>query len=522
MIGELIENAALLVAMAVVYDLLAQRLLHGSLPYQLTAGALFGLVAIISMSTPVALAPGIFYDGRSIILCVAGFIGGPAAGGVAAVMAGSYRLWLGGAGTLVGVLTIVEAAGLGYLFYRLRMHDTAWERPLRLLLLGVAVHVLQLLVQVFLPGNLWREAVPSIAPVILTVYPLAVVLIISLFLQGEQKRGAERALRESEERYRSLFHTTRAPMLLLDVESNLIVEANTAALAFYGFRYELLQGMDYSELSVQPGDESAKLFMEAQERGHHSFELQHIGADGSVRTVVAFTSSVEEGDRNYIYLVIHDITRLREAEQQLHSLLEEKEVLLREVNHRVKNNLAVMVGLINLQTEEVESREDALSALSKTRDRILAMSSIHSLLYHSPDVSHICIPEYLRSVIQKLQGVYQQPSNISLEMDMEELMVDVNRAVPLGLIVSEAITNALKHAFAPEAAGEIRVLLYSRGQHGVLQIKDNGRGIPRETAKKGTISLGQQLMHSLAQQIDGTLTIDSGKEGTTVELEFGG
>ena len=520
MIGELIENAALLVAMAVVYDLLAQRLLHGSLPYQLAAGGLFGIVALISMSTPVAFAPGIFYDGRSIILCVAGFIGGPASGGVAAVMAGGYRLWIGGAGTLVGVLTIIEAAGLGYLFYRLRMRDTAWERPLRLLLLGLAVHVIQLLMQLLLPGEIWREAVRSIAPVVLTVFPLAVVLIISLFLQGEKKRGTERALRESEERYRSLFHTTRAPMLLLDVESNLIIEANAAALAFYGFHYELLQGMEYSSLSAQPEHESAKLFMEAQERGHHSFELQHISADGSVRTVVAFTSSVEERNRSYIYLVIHDITRLREAEQQLHSLLEEKEVLLREVNHRVKNNLAVMVGLINLQTEEVKSREDALSALSKTRDRILAMSSIHNLLYHSPDVSHICIPEYLRSVIQKLRTVYLHNPAIRLEMDMEELMVDVNRAVPLGLIVSEAITNALKHAFEPGSAGEIRVRLYSRGNRGVLQVQDNGCGFPEERVETGKISLGQQLMRSLSQQIDGTLSIDSGEGGTTVELEF--
>lgn len=506
--------------MAAVYDLLARRLMRGSLYHRLAAGVIFGLLALASMMTPLRFAPGIIYDGRSVILSVAGFIGGPAAGGVAAVIAGAYRIWLGGAGMAAGVCVILEAAGFGVLFHRLRLKGEGWERPERLFLLGLAVHLVQLALQLLLPEDIRWEAIRALAPVLLIVYPLAVVLIISLFLQGERKHRAEQALQASEERYRSLFDTSHAPMLLLDPRDDSIAEANTAACRYYGYRRDQLIGSRYADLSLQPENESASLFLDAQEQGRHSFELQHLRADGSVRTVIVFTSAVLEREREYLYLVIHDITRLREAEQQLHSLLEEKEVLLREINHRVKNNLAVLVGLLNLQLGEVHGREEALDALYKTRDRILAMSSIHNLLYHSSDVSRIPFAEYLRDVVTTLRGVYHGADGVRVEFELEDFTIDVNYAVPVGLIVNEAVTNAMKHAFDGQTAdGVIRVRFYRNDGWDVLRVEDNGKGFGPGDADEKNPSLGMQLMQSLAQQIDGDFAM-YGEGGTTVILRF--
>jgi PAS domain S-box-containing protein len=518
-VGQLIENVALLVALAAVYDLVALRLLRGGSYSRAAAGLLFGIVSIIAMLSPLHFDSGIIYDSRTVILSAAGFIGGPVTAAIAAVLASAYRIWFGGIGTFVGTLTILEAAGLGTLFFYLRRGNRRWEQAPALLGFGLLVQLLQLLLQPLLPGDIWIEVLQSVGAVLLGIYPLAVALVIALFLQGERKWNAEQALRESEQRYRSLFDTSHSPMLLIDPADERIAEANAAAERFYGYRRDELRGKPYAALSAQPESEGVGLFFQAQRRGLHSFELQHIGDDGTSRTVTAFASTLQEGNRSYLYLALYDITRLREAELQLHGMVEEREMLLREINHRVKNNLAVILGLVNLQTSEVESREDARDALNKTRDRIMAMSSVHNLLYHSGDLARLRFPAYLRDVVNKLLTVYRSEQEILVEFELEELAVDFELAMPLALIVNEAVTNALKHAFPEEEGGRIRVELYSLDhRRTVLRILDNGRGLP-PGAEQARHSLGLHLMYSLAQQVDGSLELRD-DVGTKVELYF--
>jgi len=192
MILELLQNVALLVTLSVGLQLLAQRIDRPGLLYPLAAGALFGAVGVVAMMTPLEFVPGVIYDGRSIIVSLAGFIGGPVTATVAALMCAAYRLYLGGAGAVVGVLVVIESALFGVAFYYLRRRNPRWERPVWLWLFGVVVQSVMLLLQLLLPGRLGWQVVPQIAPSVLIFYPLGFMVAALVFLENERRRALEK------------------------------------------------------------------------------------------------------------------------------------------------------------------------------------------------------------------------------------------------------------------------------------------------------------------------------------------
>ncbi len=194
MILELLQNVALLVTLSVGLQLLGRRLEQPGRLYKLVAGVLFGLVGVVAMATPLTFAPGLIYDGRSIILSLAGFIGGPLTAAVAVAISIVYRLWLGGVGTIVGVLVIIESGVLGSIFYVQRRRDPRWEQPVRLWLIGVIVQVAMLATQLLLPGRLGWEVIRVIAPTVLLLYPLGFVASALIFLDFQRRRGLEETL----------------------------------------------------------------------------------------------------------------------------------------------------------------------------------------------------------------------------------------------------------------------------------------------------------------------------------------
>lgn len=194
MILELLQNVALLVALSVGLQLLAQRINRPGLLYSLAAGMLFGVVGVVAMMTPFHFAPGVIYDGRSIIVSLAGFMGGPVTGTVAAVLCILYRLYLGGIGAPVGVLVILEAALFGILFYYLRRRNPLWEHPFRLWLLGVVVQSTMLLVQLLLPGSLGWQVLSVVGPSVLLLYPVGFMVAALVFLENERRLTLEKTV----------------------------------------------------------------------------------------------------------------------------------------------------------------------------------------------------------------------------------------------------------------------------------------------------------------------------------------
>lgn len=637
---DIIHNIALLVALSVAYGLLSERMPAGTVTHRGVSGILFGGVCIVGMMTPLRFAPGVIYDGRSIVLTVAAFIGGPVTGTIAGVMAAAYRLWLGGIGTVAGVLTVAASVGLGVLFNLLRRRDQAWERAGRILILGVLVHVLMLAAQLFIPSGVGVRAVTDLGPVIIVLYSASVVLISRVFIDREQRRRTRRALAESEERYRRLFEDSAAVMLVLDPQDGRIVDANPAAERFYGWSREQLTSMRAGDINTSGAEEIQAELTAARRAERQYFEFRHRRADGSVRDVEIFSGPVKVGGRELLYSIIHDTTARKQAERALHlssycienaildiiqarvrdarimsanrqacdslgyteeelrrltifdidptfsfgrwkqnasetedgndltfesvrrrkdgsifpveitvTLIEfdgeeyafsfarditarahheaeleasvrEKEVLLKEIHHRVKNNLSVIASLLNLQRDRVRNQEEALGALEKSRDRIATMAEIHMLLYETESFSAVEFSDYVDVLTRKLMSLYGRSKEIRLTLKLETVSLDITRAVPLALIVNEVVTNALKHAYVGRQTGHLGVELrpVSDGLFR-LAVWDDGPGCPVCGPGEEAPSLGLQLIRVLSQQLSARLAYDT-DAGTRAEITF--
>ncbi|MCC6490994.1 MAG: PAS domain S-box protein, partial [Candidatus Hydrogenedentes bacterium] len=330
MLLDLVQNIALLVALAVGLQGLAQWLEDRHLQFRFLAGLLFGVVGVIGMMTPVTFAPGVIYDGRSIVLSLAGLFGGVVPAAVAGVMCGVYRFfYVGGAGAYVGVAVVMEASLLGVALRYLRKRDPRWVRPVPLLLFGLLVHAIMLLIQLGLPEQMGWQVARRVGPVVLIGYPIAFLVAARVFLEGERRRDAMRTLAESEERYRSLFETNHAAMLLVDPGSESVVDANSAAERFYGWSRGELRGKPLSEINTLSPEQIRLEMRAAQEAERNHFFFQHRLADGSVRDVEVYSGSLRFADKDLLYSIVHDVTErkraqdaLRDREQHLHTILQ--------------------------------------------------------------------------------------------------------------------------------------------------------------------------------------------------------
>jgi PAS domain S-box-containing protein len=210
-------------------------------------------------------------------------------------------------------------------------------------------------------------------------------------------------------------------------------------------------------------------------------------------------------DQDLIILTLQDIT---------------ERIMLREIHHRVKNNLQTISSLLDLQTESIKDPE-ALEAFRSSQSRIRSMSLIHERLYKSENLSCIKAQEYIKNLTDYLEATYDsQAGNIKLKTNVQNILLNLDTAIPCGLIINELVSNSMKYAFPGEQAGTIEVsLLISSVDSISLSVKDNGIGIPADISIKDSPSLGLQLVHLLAKQIYGTLKMER-ENGTRVEIIF--
>lgn len=216
-----------------------------------------------------------------------------------------------------------------------------------------------------------------------------------------------------------------------------------------------------------------------------------------------------------------ELSERKQAEEELKKSLDEKEVLLKEIHHRVKNNLNVVASLLNLQHSRIETVEQAKEALLSSQNRVQSMSRVHESLYESSDLSSIDIERYISSLIDDLVHLYDTSGRVSYELDIDELHLDINRAVPFGLILNEVVTNALVHAFPGEKGGVLRIELHL-GSNGAVytRVTDDGVGLPEQYDEEElSDSLGLELITILTEQLGGTHRV-TGDEGTSFELDF--
>ncbi len=265
----------------------------------------------------------------------------------------------------------------------------------------------------------------------------------------------------------------------------------------------------------------------------HEFRLRR--RDGKIRWVHGIIQNIADDAGNFQYFqgTLYDINERKIAEEALEKI---EVVRKKEIHHRIKNNLQVISSLLALQSENF--RDDAVvEAFRESQNRVISMSLIHEELYKSRDVETIDFATYLRELTSDLLQSYKVgSSDIRLKLDLDNISLGIDSSIPLGIIVNELVSNSLKHAFPESGKGEIRIKLsrLSEAKQNIsepedsigeknkcftLLVADNGVGFPEYIDFKSTSSLGMQLVNTLVDQIDGSITLKRGA-GTDFIIQF--
>jgi PAS domain S-box-containing protein len=335
-----------------------------------------------------------------------------------------------------------------------------------------------------------------------------------------EKRAAE--LLASERRFTTLIES--APVAISIMRAGKILYANPALhRMLLASVDERVDDHDVTEFLTPESAEGVKDRISRRTNGvsvSPETELTFIRSDGAhilVHVTVA-TMSLNDGEAQVAFL--SDITLRRQAEQRLSDSLKEKELLLKEIHHRVKNNLQVISSLLALQSQRVTDGE-AREGYADSIRRVRSMALVHERLYRTNDLSQIDFREYLHSVTNEL-GRSLQREGVTLEVAAETIMLGIDVAVPCGLIANELVSNALKHAFGHQVRGTV-VLSFKRLNQTTLEleVKDDGVGFPRGADYRTMSSMGMAIVRTLTDQISGTLRMD-GTSGTRFTIVFPG
>lgn len=251
------------------------------------------------------------------------------------------------------------------------------------------------------------------------------------------------------------------------------------------------------------------------------FTTERVNKKGILSIKEVFLSPIFnlDGTVSEVSGMAHDITEKKIAETELKSSLKEKEVLLKEVHHRVKNNLQVISSILNLQSSYVQD-EKTLTILKESQNRIKSMAFIHESLYQTNDFSQINFSEYVVNLSKNLVHSYLVNQElIELKLDINNVSLNLDLSIPCGLIINELVSNALKYAFGEGKKGYILIQLFVKDEFVYLSISDNGKGFPKEIDYRNTDSLGLQLVTTLAEQINAEITLNNTK-GTTFNIKF--
>lgn len=329
-------------------------------------------------------------------------------------------------------------------------------------------------------------------------------------------------LKKSEERYKSIFENTGTAMVIIG-ENMAIKLVNTEFERIVGFSKDKIENrknlMDFvlkENLQVISKHHNFDDFISKNQMTHYELRLK--SKHGEIRDFFT-TFGFIPGTQNALMSLI-DITEHKKAEDRIKASLKEKEILLREIHHRVKNNLQIISSLLALQLDEIEDQK-IIENYRESENRIQSIALIHEKMYQSGDLSNIDFNSYITSLISDIVYSYGYDSdNIINEIEVGPYALNIETAIPLGLIINELVSNSLKYAFNEKSSGKIGVKLESIGNNLFkLDIKDNGIGFPENLDFKNTKSLGLQLVNSLVEQLDGTITLIN-DSGTHFEIIF--
>ncbi len=345
-----------------------------------------------------------------------------------------------------------------------------------------------------------------------------------------ERKRVEKALQKSEERLRIALEGASLGNWDWNIKDGNL-EWSEKCKTMFGLAPDTVMSYDIFLSAVHPDDRvrTERAVMDALEDVRdYAIDYRTLWPDGTIRWIHAKGLVIHDlhGKPDRMLGIAMDITERKRAEEEINTSLKEKETLLSEIHHRVKNNLQILSSLLNLQSRRIKDK-DILQELNEYQNRIKSMALIHEKLYESGNLGGIDFLSYAKSLSKHLLHSHGANSSIKVKIKADKVLLGIDKSVPCGLIINEIVSNSLKHAFGGRKEGEIQVALYQnnnaksrhKGLSYTLVISDDGIGFPKELDFRNTESLGLQLVCALTKQMDGDMKLDT-SSGTEFRLTF--
>jgi len=333
------------------------------------------------------------------------------------------------------------------------------------------------------------------------------------------RKRAEQQLEESEQRYRAFAELSFDAIFEIDLNGT-IINCNKKASQLFGYSRAELIGMDTRELTPdQFRDMQPDIISDTVTTGDEALERTYLKKDGTLLPTEIHTQMYRLGDKKRLIAYVRDNSAHKTYENTIHRSLKEKETLLAEVHHRVKNNLAIISGLLEMQAFNTDE-DQLLDKLRESQSRIQSIAMVHEKLYQSESFSEIDIDRYIDDLLSMIiNSMINTDNSIKVTRDMDSVAMNIAQAIPCGLLLNELITNCYKHAFGDREEGAIHISLKQKDHHIRLRVSDNGRGLPDDFNIDQVTSLGMTLINTLVTQLNGELEIHN-EGGTAFIIRF--
>lgn len=329
--------------------------------------------------------------------------------------------------------------------------------------------------------------------------------------------------KDGESLYAKVFQLSPIAMAISTVKDGTYLDINSSMETIFQLEKTRVIGRKTTEFEAWSNPEQlARLTQIYQEKGRMAGERMSVThSDGKKFDVMVFSQAFEIAGERFILWINLDVTKILDIEDRLAKSLEEKDVLLKELQHRVKNTLAIISGLLNLESFKVEN-DVAKQSFLNAQSRIMSMSKVYENLYQSEDLESVDLRKYIEDLVFSLHDIFVlNPTKIRFDVKLEEIRLDLKRTLPLGLILNELLTNALKYAYPNEKGGDVRIHLSRSNENIILSVGDDGEGLPDSVNIEKGNHFGYELIRSLTSQLKGVLSSVSKKgEGLNIMISF--
>ena len=345
---------------------------------------------------------------------------------------------------------------------------------------------------------------------------------VASFLDITERKKIEESLKESENRYRKLLENSFDAVVIHD--GNKVISANNVAMELFGINntenIEKVLDKPLTDFIHDEYHEIISVRIQKMLKNGETLppiEEKFLRADGTTLDVEVLATSFIYNGTNAVQVVFRDISRRKKIEKDIKASLEEKELFLKEIHHQVKNNLQIISSLLDLQGNYVDHKE-TVDVLDGSKNRVKSMAMIHDLLYQSSDLAGIDFSNYVKNLVQDLFYSYGA-NNVKPVIDTEEVFLNIETAIPCGLIINELVSNSLKYAFLDNKSGEVFITLKLHDNDFELIIADNGIGLPENICFENIETLGLKLVNMLIEQLEGSIKLDR-NGGTKFYIRF--